>query len=151
MIPESKYILNETVIRDLSLNDDILVTKKSTIRWLALSLGLINPNESRKQVFDLLETLIDFHYDSIAPTTSEILQKMNIDPNSSNRHKAIYYHLLRLQTSGLINRKKGKYYFSSEIDDFRPLDLILKELYLKRIDAVFSKISTASKKISKGV
>lgn len=151
MIPESKYILNETVIRDLSLNDDILVTKKSTIRWLALSLGLINPNESRKQVFDLLETLIDFHYDSIAPTTSEILEKMNIDPSSSNRHKAVYYHLLRLQNSGLINRKKGKYYFSCEVDDFRPLDLILKELYLKRIDAVFSKISTASKKISKGV
>jgi DNA-binding transcriptional ArsR family regulator len=151
MIPESKYILNETVIRDLSLNDDILVTKKSTIRWLALSLGLINPNESRKQVFDLLETLIDFHYNSVAPTTSEILEKMDIDPSSSNRHKAIYYHLSRLQNSGLINRKKGKYYFSSEIDDFRPLDLILKELYLKRIDAVFSKISTASKKISKGV
>jgi hypothetical protein len=151
MIPESKYILNETVIRDLSLNDDVLVTKKSTIRWLALSLGLINPNESRKQVFDLLETLIDFHYDSVAPTTSQILEKMDIDPSSSNRHKAIYYHLSRLQSSGLINRKKGKYYFSSEIDDFRPLDLILKELYLKRIDAIFSKISTASKKISKGV
>ena len=151
MVPESKYILNETVIRDLSLNDDVLVTKKSTIRWLALSLGLINPNESRKQVFDLLETLIDFHYDSVAPTTSQILEKMDIDPSSSNRHKAIYYHLSRLQSSGLINRKKGKYYFSSEIDDFRPLDLILKELYLKRIDAIFSKISTASKKISKGV
>jgi hypothetical protein len=151
MIPESKYILNEIIVRDISLSDDILVTKKSTIRWLALSLGLINPNESRKQVFDLLETLIDFHSNSIAPSTSEILEKMDINPNESNRHKTIYYHLLRLLNSGIIHRKKGKYYFSSQIDDFRPLDLILKEFYLKRLDTIFSKISSASKKLSKGV
>lgn len=59
MIPESEYIEETITVRDMRLPSDVTLTKRSLIRWIALSLGLINPNESRKSLIYLIEILFD--------------------------------------------------------------------------------------------
>ena len=61
MIPESKLIKSELTIRELALPEDVLLARKSLIRWVALSLGMIHPNESRRLLLDILEVLFEFH------------------------------------------------------------------------------------------
>ena len=40
MIPESRLIRSEITIRDMALPEDVLLARKSLIRWIALSLGV---------------------------------------------------------------------------------------------------------------
>ena len=73
MIPESRLIKSEITLRELALPDDILLAKKSLIRWVALSLGMILPNESRTLILDIIDVLFEFHVKNEKPTTKDII------------------------------------------------------------------------------
>jgi len=148
MIPESKLIESEVLIRKSRLPNDVLLTRKSTIRWLALSLGLINPNESRTVLVDLLDALFYLHYCEEQPTTKDILAKMKEITGSEQNPKAVYYHLQRLTDGGILNRKKGVYYFGT--GDEKDLSVIFKRLYESRMNSAFSDIEKAFSRISEG-
>ena len=145
MLPESKLIRSELNLRELALPHEILLAKKSMIRWLALALGMIMPNESRKLLLDVLEVLVDFHLKNETPTTKDIISKIQENTKSEQNPKAIYYHLLRLKTIGLINRKKGRYYLSDENN--KKLKDLFRDFYLKKIDAAFSNITVVLEKL----
>ena len=146
MIPESSLIKSETIIRELNSSDEVFMTKKSTLRWLALSLGLISPNETRKFLFEVFETLIDFHIQKNPPTTRDIVLKLDPD-GSKHLEKSIYYHLLRLKNAGIINRKKSKYYFGD--GDEKPLKYLFRVIYTRKLENAFSIIDSAFDRIEK--
>ena len=150
MIPESKLIKSEITLRDLSLPDDIKLARKSLIRWLALSLGLISPNESHMLLLDILEVLISFHVKNEQPTTVQILEALEkLRSGEKKCHpKAVYYHLLRLKESGFISRKKGQYYIGD--GDSGKLSQIFRRIYSQKSDSVFKKIDEAFSSVESG-
>ena len=119
MIPEGKLIRKELAFRALELNDDVKLTKKSLVRWLALSLGIVSARESRRTAIDLLECLLNFHLnEQRAPTASEIINELS---KLGHKEKAIRYHLLQLQKRGLVRREKRCYELglAQNFDEFK--------------------------------
>ena len=113
MITESRLIRSEFTIRELALPDDVLLARKSLVRWIALSLGMILPNESRKLLLDILEALLEFHVKGEVPTTKDIIIRLQELTKEEQNPKAVYYHLQRLKDFGILTRKKGRYYLGN--------------------------------------
>jgi hypothetical protein len=148
MIPESKLIKSEFTIRELALPDEVLLARKSLVRWVALSLGLILPNESRRLLLDILEAIIEFHVKNEQPTTKDIITKLEELTKEKQNPKAVYYHLLRMKELGVLSRKKGRYQLGD--GEKRSLKDIFREFYMKKTDAAFGNIATALDKLENG-
>lgn len=148
MIAESELIKTEIILRGLALPQEVLLTRASTLRWLALSLGLINPNESRTIIIDLLDALLHFHYANKRPTTQDLVGKLSEKGLSEKNIKAIYYHLDRLRQLGLISREKGEYFFGD--GSTGDLAEVFKRIYEERSAIVFKNIGRALSRIEKG-
>ncbi|MFN3910357.1 MAG: hypothetical protein ACK4J0_03960 [Candidatus Anstonellaceae archaeon] len=146
MIPESELISKEYLVRDMQLLGEVKLTKKGLIRYICLSLGLIQPNESRTLIFDIMEALIFFHFKDEEPTTKQIIEKINkIRVNKPPaKLKAILYHLNQLKKRGLIVQKNGKYSFvMPALAESKDLGFALEQIYLGNIKIVFEKIKKA--------
>ena len=108
---EAELIEREIKIRNLRLTKEVLETRRSIARWLALSLGVINPGESRQSAVAVLDAMLNFQfaknvdpgYEEIAKYIAENWEEMN--------EKTLRYHLLRMKKIGLIEHGKGKFYF----------------------------------------
>lgn len=145
MLPESKLIRSELTVRELALPEEVLLARKSLVRWLALSLGLIMPNESRKLLLDILDVLLEFHVKNESPTTKDILARLEETTKEKQNPKAVYYHLLRLKNFGILVRNKGRYQLGE--GDRRNLREIFREFYMKKADTAFYNIGTALDKL----
>jgi len=145
MIPESKLIKSELVIRDMVLPNEVTLTRKSLMRWLAISLGLILPNESRRLLLDILEVIFSAHVQGEYPTTKDILSLLEQNTKQKPNPKAVYYHLLKLKEMVILSRKKGRYYLGD--GDGKRLPDLLKEIYLKKTKVAFFNIEEALKKL----
>ena len=108
MIPESKLIRTELTLRELALSEETKLTRKALIRWMALALGLMAPNESRKLRLDVLEALFYFHWARQNPTTVQLLEKMQELTGIARSNVSTY--LGNLEKAGCISlkRKDGK-------------------------------------------
>lgn len=148
MIPESRLIRSELTIRELALPDEVLLARKSLIRWVALSLGMILPNESRRLLLDILEALFECHMKEEAPTTKDIIARLEEQSGEKQNPKAVYYHLQRLKDFGLLTRKKGRYYLGD--GEKRSLKGIFRGYYMKKADGAFSNIDRALEKLEHG-
>jgi len=148
MIPESRLIKSELTLRELSLPQDVLLAKKSLIRWVALSLGMILPNESRTLILDIIDVIFEYHVRGEEPTTKDIIARLEQKTKSKQNPKAIYYHLQRLKDSEVISRKKGRYFLGDGND--KSLSGIFKKLYMKKADSAFSNIEAALEKLESG-
>ncbi len=148
MIPESRLIRSELTLRDLALPDDVLMARKSLIRWIALSFGLIMPNESRRLLLDILEAIFEFHAKGDAPTTKDIIARVAELTKEKQNEKAVYYHLLRLKNIGVLARKKGRYYLGN--GETRSLKEIFRGFYIRKADETFMNIATALDKLESG-
>ena len=153
-MPESALIRGECLVRDLQLTDDVKLTRKALVRYLALSLGLISPNESRTGLLEVLEALLFFHYNArhggSEPDIHQILDKVRELKKEEPNPKAVRYHLLQLKKLGIIEAKKRKYRFSlptlQENDD---LASALAFAYKQRMDSSFEKIRKALSQFEK--
>ncbi|MFH1786015.1 MAG: hypothetical protein ABH842_06315 [Candidatus Micrarchaeota archaeon] len=145
MIPESKLIRSELTIRELALPDEVLLARKSLVRWLALSLGLIMPNETRKLLLDILEVIIEFHVKNESPTTRDIISRLEETSKEKQNPKAVYYHLQRMTKLGILSRKKGRHALGD--GERKDLKEIFKGFYLKKADSAFVNIATALDKL----
>lgn len=148
MIPESRLINSELTIRELALPEDVLLARKSLIRWIALSLGMIAPNESRTLLLDILDVVLECHIRNEQPTTKDIIAKLEKKTKNKQNAKAIYYHLQRLKDGGILTRKKGRYYLGD--GDEKNLKEIFQKIYLKKADHAFSNIGKALDKLENG-
>lgn len=145
MIPESKLIKSEITIREMSLPEDVLIARKSLVRWLALSLGLITPNESRRLLLDVFDALLEFHSSGETPTTKDILDRLEGATGKKQNPKAVYYHLLRLKESGIVMRRKGRYLLGD--GDGKRLSEVFKQVYLMKTGQAFGNIESALRKL----
>jgi hypothetical protein len=107
---ESSLIEREITLRNLRLPKEVMETRRSMIRWLALSLGIVNPGESRLGALAVLDALIHFQfikkYDPKAGEISEYIGKNWAAIND----KTLRYHLLRMKRMGFIENAKGRFY-----------------------------------------
>jgi len=140
-IPEAKLIKSEIVLRDMDLSDEVKMTRKALIRWLALSLGLISKKESRQSILYVFEALLYYHLkEKKEPNYQDLIdyfQKNNIQLNE----KTIRYHLTQLRKSGLLEENRGIYRFAGFHYD--NLSSALQSTYQKRAYVAFFNISQA--------
>ncbi|MBI5046382.1 hypothetical protein HZC07_01480 [Candidatus Micrarchaeota archaeon] len=148
MLPESRLIKSELTLRELSLPPEVVLTRKAIVRWLALSFGLIHPNESRLLLLDVFDSALEFHIKNINPTTRDIIAKLEENTKEKQNPKAVYYHLQRLTTQGILARKKGRYYIGD--GEGKKLNEIFREYYIKKIDRSFENIGNAFEKLQTG-
>ncbi|MCX8197751.1 MAG: hypothetical protein N3F07_00950 [Candidatus Micrarchaeota archaeon] len=147
-MPESALIRGECLVRDLQLTEDVKLTRKGLVRYLALSLGLISPRESRTGLLEVLEALLALHYQmrqgGSEPDIHQILEKVRQVKKAEPNPKAVRYHLLQLKKLGLIESKRRKYRFvlapQQENDD---LAEALAHIYRQRMETSFEKIRKA--------
>jgi len=111
--PEAELVRNTYTIRAMDLPPNVKLTKRSMLRWFALSSGLITEKESRSTILDVLDALLYFHMKkSYQPITNDIRQHMK-EQGIEISEKLLRYHLRRLIDMGLIRRKKLKYFFNA--------------------------------------
>ncbi|HZX20144.1 MAG TPA: hypothetical protein VFF13_03970 [archaeon] len=109
--PEADFVRKSFTIRKMDFPPEVAMTKRSLLRWFALSFGLISPNESRSTVLDVLDGFFFFQVSkNYSPTTYELLDHMK-EQQKKIDEKLLRYHLKRLIDVGLVERRKGKLSF----------------------------------------
>lgn len=125
---EASLIENEVTLRNLRLTKEVLETRRSAIRWLALSLGIINPGESRLSSLAVLDALVYFQFIKNAdPTVKEIIDYINTNWEEINE-KTLRYHLLRMKKMGYVENASGRFYFKppNTGDRFDPNNWVMR-------------------------
>lgn len=155
-MPESELIRNECLVRDLQFNEDVKMTRKALVRYLALSLGLIAPNETRTGLLEVLEALLFFHYQRhethADPDIYQILEKVKEIRREEPNPKAVRYHLLQLKKLGIIEAKKRHYRFAlAPLQEDDDLAAALSYTYKQRMESSFEKIRRALSLLKKTI
>jgi hypothetical protein len=140
-LPEAKLIRSEVLIRDMQLTDDVKMARKSLVRWLALSLGLITPKESRQSVLQLLEALLFYHLKEKREPNYQDIQDFLKTQNVEMNEKTVRYHLTQLKKAGVIEDARGVYRFTGFNGD--NLSSALEQSYKQKADVAFSNIKQA--------
>jgi len=113
MLNEAELIEREITIRDLRLTKEVVETRRSIVRWLALSLGIINPGESRLSAIAVLDALIYHQFiKKTDPNIDDIISYINSNWQQMNE-KTLRYHLLRMKNMGFLENSQGKFYFKA--------------------------------------
>jgi len=114
MIPEAELVRKEFLLRQLDMPPSVGLTKKSILRWVALSLGLISKNETRDKGFLALDALFYFLFTKKRePTTLDIQARIKDKNKIEMSEKLIRYHLNRVIELGIIKRNGLKYKVNS--------------------------------------
>jgi hypothetical protein len=147
-MPEAALIRGECLVRDLQFNEDVKLTRKALVRYLALSLGLISPNETRTGLLEVFEALLFFHFKKRHggedPDIYQLLDKVKEIRKGEPNPKAVRYHLLQLKKLGIVEAKKRKYRFAlSPHQEDDSLAAALSHAYKERMDSSFEKIERA--------
>ena len=140
-LPEAKLIRSEVLLRDMQLTDDVKMARKSLVRWLALSLGLITPKESRQSVLQLLEALLFYHLKENREPNYQDIQDFLKTQNVEMNEKTVRYHLTQLKKSGVIEDARGVYRFAGFRGD--NLASALEQSYKQKADIAFTNIKQA--------
>jgi hypothetical protein len=145
-LPESSLIRQEHVVRDMQLLGEVRLTRRGLVRYLALSLGLISPNESRTLMLDIFEGLLKAHFAGEKPDIHRIMELINGLRANDNpaQVKAVRYHIHQLKEMGIIQRKNGKYSFTlPPLAESENLGEALEYLYLTNTKNAFDKVKKA--------
>ena len=85
-------------------------TRRSIVRWIALSLGVISPGESRLSAVAVLDAILSFQLaekkDPQVPELKTYIEKYWSPMNE----KTLRYHLLQLKNMGIISSTKRQYH-----------------------------------------
>ena len=102
------------IFRQMDLPPSVAMTKRSLLRWFALSFGLLSEKESRVTVLNVLDSLFHFLLSKkIAPSTLDIQAFIAEKHNQKISEKLVRYHLNRLISLELVVRKNKRYYFNN--------------------------------------
>jgi hypothetical protein len=109
ILNEAKLVEREFTLRNLQINKEVMETRRSIVRWLALSLGVISPGESRLTAISVLDSMLYFsfkeHKDPDVPEMIEYIGKAWGPINE----KTLRYHLLQLKKINIVSNSGGKY------------------------------------------
>ncbi len=153
--PESELVRKTFILKKMDLPPSVQLTKRSLIRWFALSFGLISEKESRDTVLNVLDAL--FHFllaKKQNPSTLDIQAYIDDKHHQKISEKLLRYHLNRLIAIELLQRKQNRYFLNnspvSEPDNLaesfnfwvkKPVNESLND-----IEKVLEKISNSYKK-----
>ncbi len=108
---EAELIERELTVRNLRVSKEVLETRRSAARWLALTLGIINPGESRLSAIAVLDSIIYFQFmKKQDPNVKELIEYINVMWEPINE-KTLRYHLLRMKKMGFIDNEQGHFCF----------------------------------------
>ncbi len=110
MINESELIEKEIVLRNLRLPNEVLETRRAMVRWLALSLGIINPGESRLGAIAVLDALLYFQFVKRSEARVADLSSYIVQNWEEMNEKTLRYHLLRMKKMGVVENEHGTFY-----------------------------------------
>ncbi len=109
-IPETSLIRKTLILRKLDLPPNVMLTKRSLLRWLALSLGLISERESRTTVLHILDGIFYFLLSKKQnPTSADIKQYLEKEKHLLISERLVRYHLRKLTELGILTRKNARY------------------------------------------
>lgn len=109
---EAELIEKEITLRNMRLTDEVLETRRSSIRWLALSLGVLNPGESRLGALAVLDALVHFQFvKNTDPDVKSMIEYIGSNWEAINE-KTLRYHLLRMKKMGLVGNEQGRFFFT---------------------------------------
>ncbi len=112
-VPEGELVRKTIVLREMDLPPQIQLTKRSLLRWFALSFGLLNEQESRVTVLHILDSLFYLLFtEKKNPTTLEIKAFMSERFQIHTSEKLIRYHLNKLIDLHLLVRKQTRYHIN---------------------------------------
>ncbi len=110
---EAGLIERELTLRSLRLNREVLETRRSAVRWLALSLGILNPGESRLSSLAVLDAMIYFQFVKKQDPTAKDLAEYISEAWEPINEKTLRYHLLRMKRMEFIQNEQGRFYFKA--------------------------------------
>jgi len=106
--PESELVRKTFTFRKMDLPPQVLLTKKSLLRWFALSLGLISENESRSTLLEVLDAFFFFVFSKHeSPSSKQVREFLAKNRNLDISEKLVRYHLNRLCELGFFSHEKG--------------------------------------------
>lgn len=109
MLNESGLIEREVTLRNLRMTKEVTETRRSIIRWLALTLGVISPGESRLSAVSVLDAMLHFQFDERKePSVPDIMDYITTQWEGMNE-KTLRYHLLQLKKMNIISSEKMRY------------------------------------------
>jgi hypothetical protein len=108
-INESGLIEREICIRNLSMTEEVIETRRASIRWLALALGIINPGESRLGALAVFDSVLYFHFKEKSKPNVKQLSDYITEKWGKMNEKTLRYHLLQLKKIGIVKHSKGEY------------------------------------------
>jgi len=154
-IPEAGLVRKTFVIKKMDLPPSVQLTKRSLLRWFALSFGLLSEQESRDTVLNVLDSLFHFLLTKKQnPTTLELQSYISTKFHKKVSEKLLRYHLNRLIALELLQRKSNKYFLNNS-PHAEPGDLVESfNAWVKQpansamddIASVLAKLSTSYKK-----
>lgn len=112
-------------VREVDLPSDLLLSRRRLLRWFALSIGLINENDSREGILDVLDALLTFWFVRKRNPTfddlKELVARRYVERGKkSPTDEALRKHLRKLLSIGLV-RREGRTYVL-DVDPLRPED-----------------------------
>ncbi len=148
MLNEAALIEKEITIRQLRLTNEVLETRRSIARWIALSIGIINPGESRLSAVAVLDAMMNFQFvKNYDPSYKEISEYVNVNWEEMNE-KTLRYHLLRMKKMGLLQNNKGRFYFAPpEIGERYDVNVWAQSLFKAEHNAISDKIAHVVKEL----
>lgn len=148
--PEAQLVQKTFVVKRMDLPSDVKLTRKSLLRWFALSTGLISEKESRSTILDVLDSLF---FVLLAqqqnPSTLELQALIKEKTGKTVSEKLLLYHLKRLIELQLIVRKKKKYFLNpSPQSDGADLVSSFDYWFSRQLQDSVSDISSAARLLS---
>ncbi len=125
MFPESALIKQTITLREMSWLGDSALTRRSLSRWIALSLGLMNPRDTRETAARIIDYILEHDVAKNKDiTVDDISNVLGIG------EKTVYYHLKKLVDMGVLEHKAGKYRWVRGLDGKPTLDKVRSKLDL---------------------
>ena len=113
-LPESELVRKSFTIKRMDLPPSVQLTKRSLLRWFALSFGLLSEQESRDTVLNVLDALFSLMLSKGQnPTTLEIQSYIEGKYHKKISEKLLRYHLNRLISLELLQRKQNRYFLNN--------------------------------------
>ena len=147
-INESNLIENELTLRDLRITKEVTETRRSIVRWLALSLGIISPGESRLTAISVFDAMLYFQFSERKdPSVEELTEYINRTWAPVNE-KTLRYHLLQLKKTNILNNSKGKYFLVAQhMGDRYDADLWIGNYLDSQVNPIKDKLKIAIKEL----
>lgn len=141
------------VFKDKPINEIILrkferpvgETKDELVRKFCISLGLLQPGDSRDVIVDIFKVLIDSKKQKLILTSKEVEAHVKNVRSGGVASSNIRRQLLRLERLDVVEKKGGGY----RIKEFQDMVDILDDIKRFLIEPTFERIKDYAQKIDK--